>query len=137
MQLMELFELVREQLKQDMIFNVTSLFEDFEIQRYFENDAQLSSKNKPRFNGVYSRHNLPAVKTCATKVKDGAYVTNVDEYKSLRTHLIALYVYSNNATYFDSFGVEYISKEIKKFIGSKHITKIFYKIQECDSVIFE
>ena len=39
---------------------------NFEIQKY-QNDLQLSSKNKTRFNGVYSRNNLP-------KIKDGAYV---------------------------------------------------------------
>ena len=35
---------------------------------------------------------------------------NLDEYKSIRTHWIALYLNSDNITYFDSFGVEYISK---------------------------
>ena len=34
---------------------------------------------KPKFNGVYSRNNLP-------KIKDGAYVINLDEYKSIGTH---------------------------------------------------
>ena len=36
-------------------------------------------QNEPKFNGIYSRNNLP-------KVKDGAYVTNFDEYKSIGTH---------------------------------------------------
>ena len=35
---------------------------------------------------------------------------NLDEHKSIRTHWIALYPNSDNITYFDSFGVEYISK---------------------------
>ena len=35
---------------------------------------------------------------------------NLDEHKSIRTHWIALYLNSDNITYFDSFGVEYISK---------------------------
>ena len=39
---------------------------------------------------------------------------NLDEYKSIGTHWIALYVHDNNrrasydAIYFDSFGVEFI-----------------------------
>ena len=41
--------------------------------KYFENDAKQSSKNESRFNGVYSRDNL------SDKIKDGAYVINLDE----------------------------------------------------------
>ena len=53
----------------------------------------------------YSRNNLP-------KIKDVAYAINLDEYKSIETHWIALYVNAKNVTYFDSFGVEHIPKEI-------------------------
>ena len=74
---------------------------NFEIQKYYQNE--------PRFNGVYSRDNLP-------KIKDGAYVINLDEYSDIRTHWVALYVI-NNVTYFDSFGVEHIPKEIRTFIN--------------------
>ena len=68
---------------------------NFEIQNYY----QIESK----FNGVYSINNLP-------KIKDGACVINPDEYKSIETHWIALYVNAENITYFDSFEVEYIPK---------------------------
>ena len=44
---------------------------NFEIQKYYQNE--------PRFNGVYSRDNLQ-------KIKDGAYVINLDEYSDIRTH---------------------------------------------------
>ena len=67
--------------------------------KYYENES--------RFNGVYSRDNLP------NKIKDGAYVTNLDEFSNIGTHWVALWVNKNNVTYFDSFGVEYIPKEIK------------------------
>ena len=66
-------------------------------------------KNEPRFNGAYSRDNLP-------KIKDGAYVINLDEYSDIGTHWVALYLNNNNnnnnnnVTYFDSFGVEHILK---------------------------
>ena len=38
---------------------------------------------------------------------------NLDEYSDIRNHWIALYLQNNDVTYFDSFGVEYIPKEIK------------------------
>ena len=67
---------------------------NFEIQKY-----------EPKFNGVYSRDNLP-------KIKDGTYVINLDEYSDIETHWIALYASNNNITYFDSFGIEHIPKEV-------------------------
>ena len=42
----------------------------------------------------------------------GAHVINLDEYKSIESHWIALYVNNNNITYFDSFGVQHIPKKI-------------------------
>ena len=74
---------------------------NFEIQKYYHNHAQRSSKNETRFNGVYSRDNLP-------KIKDRAYVINLDEYSDIRTHCIALYLLNNDVTYFYRFGVEHI-----------------------------
>ena len=58
---------------------------NFEIQKYFKNEFQLNSKNEPKFNGVFSRKNLP-------KIKYGAYVINADEYESVGTHSITLYL---------------------------------------------
>ena len=46
-------------------------------------------------------------------MKDGAYIINVDEYESIGTLWIALYVNGDNVTYFDSFEIEYILKNIK------------------------
>ena len=48
---------------------------------------------------------------------------------------MALYVQINNVTYFDSFGVEHIPKEIKKFIKNKNITGNISRIQTYDSVM--
>ena len=53
---------------------------------------QKYCETEPKFNDVYSRNNLP-------KANDGTYVMNVDEYKSIETHWIALYVTDNNVTY--------------------------------------
>ena len=45
-----------------------------------------------------------------------AYIINLDECYDIGTHLVALWVDNNDVTYFDSFGVEHISKEIKAFV---------------------
>ena len=100
---------------------------NFEKQKYYQNDAQQSLKNEPRFNGVYSRDNLP-------KIKDEAYVINLDGYSDIRTHWIALSA-TNSATYFDSFGVENIPKEIKTFINKSTIVINIFRIQANDSIM--
>ena len=41
-----------------------------------------------------------------------AYFINLDQYESIGTQWIASYVSSGNVTYYDSFGVEYIPKDI-------------------------
>ena len=94
---------------------------NFEIQAYYQNE--------PRFIGVYSRDNLP------NKIKDGAYVINVDEYSDIGTHWIALYLNNKTVTYFDSFGVEHRLKEVKKFIGNRNIISNVYRIQNYDSIM--
>ena len=96
---------------------------NFEIRKYY--------KNKPRFNGVYSRDNLP-------KIKYGAYVINLDEYSDIGTHWVALYVQNNNDSviYFDFFGVEHIAKEIKAFINNKNIITNIFRIQAYDSIMY-
>ena len=47
----------------------------------------------------------------------GDYVINLDEYSDIGTHWVSLYLQNNNVTYFDSFGVKHIPKEIKIFIN--------------------
>ena len=94
---------------------------NFEIQKY--------PQNEPKFKGVYSRNNLP-------KLKDEAYVINLDKYKSIGTHWKASYVIAENVTYFDSFGAEHIPKEIKKFIENKNIITNIYRIQAYDSIMY-
>ena len=94
-------------------------------------------KNEPRFNGVYSRNNLP------NKIKKGAYVINLGEYENTGTHWVSLFVKINEAIYFDSFGVEHIPKEINKFINSdttkssslKRIKSNIFRIQAHGSIM--
>ena len=46
------------------------------------------------------------------KIRNGSYIINLDEHQSIETHRVALYVNENNVTYFHSFGVGNIPKEI-------------------------
>ena len=48
---------------------------------------------------------------------DWTHVINLDDYKSIETYWIALYMNSDNATYFDSFWVECIPKKVKNSIS--------------------
>ena len=96
------------------------LLTNFEIQKYYQNE--------PKFNGVYSRNSL-------SKIKDGVYIINRDEYESIGTHWIVLYVNAKNITYFDRFGVENIPREIRKFIRNKDITTNMYRVQAYDSIM--
>ena len=94
---------------------------NFEIQAYYQNE--------PRFIGVYSRDNL------LDEIKDGVYVINLDEYSDIGTHWIALYVNNKTVTYFSSFGIEHISKEVKKFVDNKNTIANIFRIQAYDSVM--
>ena len=69
------------------------------------------------------------------KIKDGAYVINLDEYADVGTHWIALFCDRNEIVYFDSFGVENVPEEIKEFIGNKKIKANIFLVQENDSII--
>ena len=101
---------------------------NFEIQKYYQ--------NQPRFNGVYSRDNL-------SRIKVGAYIIILDEYSDIETHWVALYlggaspkdVQNNDVTYFDSFGVEHIPKEIKIFVGNKSIKTNIFTIEPYESIM--
>ena len=90
----------------------------------------------------FCRDNLPN----NNNIKNGAYVINLDEYHDIGTHWVAFYVNNKTVTYFDSFGVEPIPKEIMKFIArtsfglgsrrKKIITNI-YRIQPYDSIMYD
>ena len=71
----------------------------------------------------------------SNNIKNGAYVINLDEYHDIGTHWVALHVNYKLVTYFDSFGVEHIPKEIMKFIARKKIIANIYRIQGYDSIM--
>ena len=92
---------------------------NFEIQKYYQND--------PWFNGVYSRDNLP-------KIKDMGCVVNLDECSDVGTYWAVLYDHRDDATYFDSLGLEHIPKEIKALVKNKNIKTNIFIIQAYDSI---
>ena len=98
---------------------------NFEVQEYF--------KDEKRFNGVYSRNNLP-------KLKKGSYVINLDHSKNAGTNWVVIFVKKDEVIYFDSFGIEYIPKEIMEKIkhsslGNKNIKTSIFRIQDYSSVM--
>ena len=98
------------------------LLANFEIQKYYQNE--------PRFNGAFTRNNLPK------KIKDGAYVINLDEYADVATHWIALFCNRNEIVYFDRFGAEHIPEEIKEFLRNKNIKASIFRVEANDSVMY-
>ena len=94
---------------------------NFKIQRYYQNE--------PRFNCAQSRNNLP-------KIKDAAFVINLDENSDIEIHWITLYILDKDITYFVSFGVEHIPKEIKKLVANKTTKTNIFRMQAYDSIMF-
>ena len=78
---------------------------NFEIQKYYQ--------NKPRFNCVFSRNNLPK------KIKDGAYVIKVDEYADVGTHWIALFVTKIPSFILIVLVLNIFLKKLKNLLGIK------------------
>ena len=68
-------------------------------------------------------------------IKKGAYVINLDEYNSIGTHWIVLFVKRKYVVYFDSFGVEHIPKEIEHVVGNKEIKANIFRLQAYDSIM--
>ena len=69
------------------------------------------------------------------KIKDGAYVINLDEHADTSTHWTALFCSKKEIVYFDSFGVEHVPEEIKEFIWNKNITANIFRVQDNDSIM--
>ena len=95
----------------------------FEIQKYY--------RNYPRFNGDFSRDNLP------NKIKGTASIINLDKYEDTGTHWIALFCRRNKIVYCNSFGVEHVPKEIENFIEHKNIKTNSFRIQSSNSIMCE
>ena len=96
------------------------LLSNIKITKYFS--------HKPKFNGVFSRNNLPII-------KDGSCVINLDDEKSKGTHWVSLFTDGNIVKYFNSFRIEYIPQEVLNKIKDKSITHNIFRIQYDDSIM--
>ena len=94
---------------------------NFEIQNHYQIE--------PKFNGVFLRDNL------TKKIKDGAYVINLDKYADVGTHWIAWFCTKSEIFCFNSFGVEHVPEEIKEFIGNKNIKSNIFQVQSNNSIM--
>ena len=84
---------------------------------------------EPRFNGIFSRNNLP-------RTKDGAYVINLNDKKSKGRNWVSLFIDRNLAVYFDCFALEYIPQEVLNKIKDKSITHNIFRIQDNGSIMW-
>ena len=83
---------------------------------------RASSGNKKEKRKSYSRNNLPK------KIKDGAYLINLDDYGNVDTHWIVLFCNRSKIAYFDSSGVEHVPEETKKFVRNKNIIANIFRV---------
>ena len=60
---------------------------------------------------------------------------NLDEYADLSAHWIALVCNRSEIVYFNSFGVEYGSEEIKDLIGNKNTKANIFRVQANNSIM--
>ena len=89
---------------------------NFEIQKYYQNE--------PRFNGVYSRNNLPK------KIKDGAYVINLDEYADVGTRWIALSCKKRKLFILIVLVLNMFLKKLRNLSGMKTQKLTFFKYKQ-------
>ena len=71
----------------------------------------------------------------SNKLKDRAFVMNLNKYDDIGTHWVVIYVKNDEVTYFVSFVVECIPEVIKRFLGNKDFIVNIYRIQVCDSMM--
>ena len=77
----------------------------------------------------FSRDNLP-------RIKDGAYVININDNKSKGAQWFSLIFDRNTATYFDFFfKIKYIPQCVSNKIKDKSITHNIFRIESNDSIM--
>ena len=82
-----------------------------------------------RFNGVFSRDNLP-------RMKDGVYVIILYDQQSKGTNWVSLFIDRNLEVYLYSFGIEYILPELLNKIKDKFNAHNIFRIQDDDSIMY-
>ena len=86
---------------------------NIEITKYFSFE--------PKFIDIFSRDNLP-------RIKDGAYVMNLDDKRSIRISWVVLFIDKNKIVYFDSFEMKYILQDLLNKTKDKSITSNIFRM---------
>ena len=68
-------------------------------------------------------------------IKDGTYVTSLDDKQSKGIHSVSLFIDRNTAAYLGSFGIEYVPQEVTNKIKDKSITYNIFRIQSDVSIM--
>ena len=102
----------------DINFQLHCILRNIRITKY--------SNYQPRFNGVYSKDNLP-------RIKDRTYV--IDDKQNKGTYWVSLFIEKNTAVYFCCFGIEYSPQEVLNKIKDKYITHNICRIQSDNSTM--
>ena len=89
---------------------------NFETRRYYQNE--------PRFKGVFSRDNL------FTKIKDGAYVINLDECVDVGTHWTALFCKKVKLFILIVLVFNMFPKKLKNLSGIKTSKQTFFEYNQ-------
>ena len=87
---------------------------NFQIQNVFDNSPYAK-----QFHGCFSRDTLPK------KIKNGAYIINLDVSTGAGSHWVSLFSSPKQVIYFDPFGID-PSDEIVKFMKSANNKNIMY-----------
>ena len=69
------------------------------------------------------------------RIKDGAYMINLDDKQSKGTQLVSVFIGNNLAMYFDSFEVEYIPQQVQNKIKDKSIAHNIVRILDDNYVM--
>ena len=86
--------------------------------------------DEPRFNSVFSRNSL-------ARIKDGAYVINIDDKNSKRKHWVSLFINKNIAIYSDSLELNLYQKYQTKWKVNQLLTiYLEYKIMNLLFCVF-
>ena len=83
---------------------------------------------KPRFNGVFSRDNLP-------RTDDGTSVINLDNKQSKGKDWVSLFADRNTNVYLNSFGIEFVPEEVLNKIKEKSMIQSIFRIRDDDSIM--
>lgn len=89
--------------------------------------SELARKLKIHINGIYFKDSLPE------KMKEGAYIINMDNHTGNGTHWLGLFKSGDNVIYFDSFGLA-APDDIEKWIKKNNINGYYVNTKQIQNI---